>query len=88
MAGIRGRVFGALNSEGAIGKIVGMVLLVCIGASVTSVVLESVASIRAQYGAMFDAINAVVVAVFLADGLGWYRARRRLFTIERDWDNC
>lgn len=67
MAGIRGRVYGALNSEGAWGKAVGMVLLVCIGASVTSVVLESVASIRGQYGAMFDVINAVVVAVFLAE---------------------
>lgn len=67
MAGLRGRVYGALNSEGAVGKVVGKVLLVCIGASVSSVVLESVASIRAQYGAMFDAINAVVVAVFLAE---------------------
>lgn len=67
MESTRSKVYAALNSEGAVGRAVGRVLLLCIGASITTVVLESVKSIRAEHGAMFEAMNDVIVAVFAVE---------------------
>ena len=69
MQRIRSKVFGALNSEGAIGKTISRVLLLCIGVSITTVILESVKSIRAEYGIALEAINSVIVAVFVIEYL-------------------
>lgn len=67
MRNMRSRIYGALNSEGASGKVVGILLLVCIAASVTTVVLESMKSIRTEYGALLESINGIVVTVFVVE---------------------
>lgn len=69
MKSMRSKVYAALNSEGAVGRAVGRLLLLCIGASITTVVLESVKSIRAEHGVMFEAVNDVIVAVFVIEYL-------------------
>lgn len=63
----RKQVYAALNSQGAAGRFVGGLLLMCIGASVTSVVLESVEPVRAEYAGIFEMINAIVVVVFVVE---------------------
>jgi voltage-gated potassium channel len=60
-------VFSALNFEGPLGRVIGTVLLFCIGVSIATVVLESVEWIDRSYGAMLETINNAVVVVFLAE---------------------
>ncbi|MEY2719301.1 MAG: hypothetical protein RLZZ273_667, partial [Bacteroidota bacterium] len=43
-------VFSALNFEGPLGRVIGTVLLFCIGVSIATVVLESVEWIDRSYG--------------------------------------
>lgn len=66
---MRASIFSALNSEGPLGKAIGTILLVSIGVSIATVVLESVEWIEGAYGAMLEGINNVVVVIFLAEYL-------------------
>jgi voltage-gated potassium channel len=64
---MRAYIYAALNSEGPLGKAIGTILLVCIGVSIATVVLESVDWIDGAYGVMLEGMNNVVVVIFLAE---------------------